>query len=57
MTNNHRNQKMIFIHSQHINHSIMNAIIQYFSVTALFNHLFLNLKNRDGFIQLIPIRF
>ena len=27
----------------------MSAIFQYFSVTALFNHLFLNLKNRDGF--------
>jgi len=27
----------------------MNATIQYYLVAALFNHLFLNLKNRDGF--------
>lgn len=40
---------MIFIPSQHINHSFMSAIFQYFLVAALFNHLFLNLKNRDGF--------
>ncbi len=36
---------MVFIPSQHINLSVMNAIL----ITALFNHLFLNLKNRDGF--------
>lgn len=40
---------MIFIPSQNIIHSVMNAILRNILITALFNHLFLNLKNRDGF--------
>jgi hypothetical protein len=40
---------MVFIPSQNIIHSVMNAILRNILITALFNHLFLNLKNRDGF--------
>ena len=40
---------MIFIPSQDIIHSVMNAILRNILITALFNPLFLNLKNRDGF--------
>jgi len=35
----------------------MKATIRYYLVTALFNHLFLNLKNRDGFAEFLPISF
>lgn len=40
---------MVFIPSQTIIHSVMNVLLKNILITALFNHLFLNLKNRDGF--------
>jgi len=49
LTNIHKNQKMIVIPSQQIIRLMMNDLIRYYLITALFNHLFMNLKNRDGF--------
>jgi hypothetical protein len=40
---------MVFIPLPDINHSVMNVILRNILITALFNPLFLNLKNRDGF--------
>jgi hypothetical protein len=40
---------MIVIPSQQIIRLMMNDLIRYYLITALFNHLFMNLKNRDGF--------
>jgi hypothetical protein len=40
---------LIDIPSQKIILSLMNAMINYYFISALFNHIFLNLKNRDGF--------
>ncbi len=40
---------MSFIPLQQINHSVMKVILKNILIKALFNPLFLNLKNRDGF--------